>query len=89
MEGNASITVETETIVEIKKANKKDLFSYVQIRGSPPLVWKQTPDLNPTPKIHIFKNDELNCDLMKKNFAKIEKDYKSCTLVNLLGKMQK
>lgn len=54
---------------------KGHLFSHVQLRGSIPVIWKQTPDLKWSPTVTIHPNDKLNCDLTKKNYEDIKTDY--------------
>ena len=49
-DGYVANFVETEQIV---KTASRQLFSHVQIRGSIPLAWTQTPTMKYTPRIHI------------------------------------
>ena len=58
----------------------------MQLRGSIPVIWKQTPDLKWRPKVTIHPNDKLNSEIIKKNYADIKKRYDNCTLLNLIDK---
>ncbi|VWU53181.1 inositol-polyphosphate 5-phosphatase, putative, partial [Hepatocystis sp. ex Piliocolobus tephrosceles] len=50
-QGDVANFVETEQIVICKSIQKTDIFSYVLIRGSIPVLWKQEPTLSLRPKI--------------------------------------
>jgi hypothetical protein len=58
----------------------------VQLRGSMPFIWKQTPDFKWSPKCTIDPNDKLNVDITRKNYQDIKKYYENCTMVNLIDK---
>jgi hypothetical protein len=47
----------------------------VQLRGSMPFIWKQTPDFKWSPKCTIDPNDKLNTDIARKNYEDIKKYY--------------
>jgi|JI9StandDraft_1071089.scaffolds.fasta_scaffold566451_1 phosphatidylinositol 4-phosphatase len=51
-----------------------------------PFIWNQSPDLKWSPKVTISDNDRLNCDVMKKNYDDILKNYENCALINLIDK---
>lgn len=55
-DGNVANYVESEQIVIGEKAT----FSYVQVRGSVPLVWTQTPDLSRLPPLAL--DEETKCE---------------------------
>lgn len=86
MDGNTANTAETEMVIQTEYNNKKHIFSFVQLRGSMPFIWKQSPDMKWSPKVVIGSNDRLNCDVMKKNYDDIHKSYENCALVNLIDK---
>ena len=58
----------------------------MQLRGSMPFIWKQTPDFKWSPKCTIDPNDKLNVDITRKNYQDIKKSYENCTMVNLIDK---
>lgn len=62
------------------------MFSYVQLRGSMPFLWQQTPDLKWSPKCTIDPNDKLNTEITRKNYQDIKKNYENCCMLNLIDK---
>lgn len=74
-DGNTANTAETEVILLTTIANKESIFSFVQLRGSMPFIWKQFPDLKWSPKVNIHPSDKLNQDLAQKNYQTIKKYY--------------
>jgi len=86
LDGNTANTAETEMIIQTEHGGKRHTFSYVQLRGSMPFLWKQNPDMKWSPKVVIGANDKLNCDVMKKNYDDIHKSYENCGLINLIDK---
>ncbi|KAH0786490.1 Phosphatidylinositide phosphatase SAC1 [Histomonas meleagridis] len=70
-EGNTSNYVETEQVISLGSK----LFSYVQIRGSIPVLWSQNPDLKSRlPSIYL---DTPNaCEIaLKKHFQTLHEEY--------------
>ena len=66
-EGNSANFVETEQILIGRANNIKDskeliVASYVQIRGSIPLLWSQSPYLCWAPRVYIY----IYCRLLSK-----------------------
>lgn len=77
--GHVANYVETEELVTIQ-ANK---FSFVQIRGSVPLIWEQSGHkYKPIPKINADLN--LNIQNFTKHFSTELSIYQRLVLVNLL-----
>jgi hypothetical protein len=58
----------------------------VQLRGSMPFIWKQTPDFKWSPSCTIEQNDKFNTEIARKNYNDIKKWYKGCTFLNLIDK---
>lgn len=85
-DGNTANTAETEMVLLTEHQGKEHIFSHVQLRGSMPFIWKQTPDLKWSPKVTIHPSDKLNSDVMRKNYADIKRSYENCTLVNLIDR---
>ena len=86
MEGNTANTVETEMILQIEENQKREIFSYVQLRGLMPILWKQAPTFGVGNKYIINPNDALNEEVMRKHFGKIRECYGNVTLINLIRK---
>lgn len=85
-DGNTANTAETQMILLADQLNKEHIFSHVQLRGSMPFIWKQSPDMKWSPKVEIHPSDKLNSDTMKKNYEDIKKYYDNCSLINLIDK---
>ena len=79
-------TAETETIFLTDANGKEEVFSYVQLRGSIPFLWQQSPDMKWSPKVVINPNDKLNTEITRKNYNDIKKNYENCALLNLIDK---
>lgn len=79
-EGNVSNFVETEQIVE---NNSRFRASYVQIRGSIPLLWGQTVNYRMKPPIEINVDDE-NCLPLKRHVEDLKKCYGEVSFVSLI-----
>lgn len=80
-DGNVSNFVETEQIVE--NTERKRLFSFVQIRGSIPMMWRQTVDYSYKPQIEI----DQECDhelLMRRHIDDLLDHYKKVSIVSLI-----
>jgi phosphatidylinositol 4-phosphatase len=70
--------VETEQIVELKKK----IFSFVIIRGSIPLSWKQTPSIDYKPPTTI--NEKKSTESSTNHFKYLINKYKNAILINLV-----
>ena len=86
LDGNTVNTAETETIFLTESNGKEEVFSYVQLRGSIPFLWQQSPDMKWSPKVVINPNDKLNTEITRKNYNDIKKNYENCALLNLIDK---
>ncbi len=86
LDGNSANTAETEMVLLAEQGGKEHFFSHVQLRGSMPFIWKQSPDMRWSPKVTIHPSDKLNSDITAKNYADIKKSYENCTLVNLVDR---
>ena len=86
LDGNTANTAETEIIFLTEANGKEEIFSYVQLRGSMPFLWKQPPSLKWAPSCTINPNDRLNTDMTKKNYDDIHKNYENVALINLIDK---
>ncbi|KAK8802946.1 hypothetical protein WA588_002106 [Blastocystis sp. NMH] len=78
-DGYVANFVETEQIV---KTASRQLFSHVQIRGSIPLAWTQTPTMKYTPRIHI----EDDTKRLRTHFDMLRGRYGRVLVVNLIDR---
>lgn len=60
--------------------------SYIQTRGSIPLIWTQTPTLKYNPSLGISGDDLLNERVATQHLEDQVKKYKDNVLVNLIDK---
>ena len=85
-EGNAANFAETEQII-IEKGGRGQphvIASYVQIRGSIPLIWTTTPNLKLNPRAKISSDKRLVSKAANSHFDSMIKDYKQIVCVNLV-----
>ncbi|KAI6166942.1 SacI homology domain-containing protein [Pisolithus thermaeus] len=76
--------VETETIIRVQRDSISNVFSFVQIRGSIPLFWKQFGySLKPPPVLAPERTPEQNVDAMKRHFHNTTSVYGPHMIVNL------
>ena len=66
-EGNVSNSCESEEIVIYKPSNKEEinLASFVQVRGSIPLMWTQEPSLQLNPQIRPRNDFDVNATVKR------------------------
>lgn len=84
--GNVSNYVETEQIMTFINEDFYEVYSYLQTRGSIPIIWKQSPNLKWAPKPLIEANPMKNKSAFKYHIDKIKKAYGENHLVNLIDK---
>lgn len=79
LQGNVANFVETEQIVEFEN----NRGSYVQIRGSIPLIWQQYPNLRykPTP---VLISNQMQQEVISKHIESLLPMYGKTVLVNLI-----
>ncbi|CAK7219067.1 hypothetical protein SBRCBS47491_003718 [Sporothrix bragantina] len=96
-DGNVANAVETEQILSPSVVNQlaesqllldqplSKTYSFVQVRGSIPLFWTQSPfSLKPAPVIQ--HSLELNFGALKNHFDGLRREYDSLQVVNLVEK---
>ncbi|KAK4192930.1 Phosphatidylinositide phosphatase SAC2 [Podospora australis] len=87
-DGNVANSVETEQIISSHEATwdpKAKVYSFVQIRGSFPLFFTQSPySLKPTPVLQ--HSADANYAALKKHFEGLRKKYGTLQIVNLVEK---
>jgi hypothetical protein len=87
--GNSANFAESEQIVIQKNEHKKDHFivmSYLQIRGSMPLLWTQLPNLQLNPRMVPRPDFPENFSTFKKHFSEQVTNYGRNVLVNLIDR---
>lgn len=83
-EAHVANFVETETIMQIEREGKRNIFSHVQIRGSIPLFWTQTGyGLKPPPVLAPDRTREQNLDALRRHLKRTLPSYGPHTIVNL------
>ena len=86
LNGNVTNFAETEQILTIKEGDDTKVYSFLQIRGSIPLIWKQTPTLKYTPKVLIEANINKVRKAFTTHFGKLKAIYRKVGIVNLIDK---
>lgn len=85
-DGNVANFVETEVILWVSPGIA---FSYVQVRGSVPIFWEQTPGLIPgQQKIEVTRSSEATQHAFNQHFETLELDYGAVHVVNLLSELR-
>ena len=85
--GNVANSVETEEIITYKdKEGKINICSFIEIRGSIPLIWEQEPNLQLNPKIKPLDDFGKNCEVFKMYIEDMFDNYGSICCVNLIDK---
>ena len=85
-QGNVSNFAETEQILTFINQESYDVYTYLQIRGSIPIIWKQSPNLKWAPKVKIEEDIMKNKSAFKYHISKIKKEYGGNHFVNLIDK---
>ncbi|KAJ3108223.1 Phosphatidylinositide phosphatase SAC1 [Phlyctochytrium planicorne] len=80
-QGNVANFVETEQLVVTENGY---VASYLQIRGSIPLFWKQITNVKYQPKLVVERNSGTAA-AFKKHFTQLQGLYKSVIAVNLIN----
>ena len=85
-EGNISNFCESEEIILYKPDNKEEihLVSFVQVRGSIPLLWTQEPSLQLNPQIRPKNDFEGNSAVFKIHIEELLDNYNAVCCINLV-----
>ena len=86
IDGNAANFVETEQILTLHQNNRFIVASYVQIRGSIPMLWQQKPDLQWAPKAVLCANNRENVATAEKHLSELLSLYSEIAIINLIDK---
>ncbi|KAJ5664762.1 hypothetical protein N7462_011575 [Penicillium macrosclerotiorum] len=85
-DGNVANSVETEVVLWVAPGIT---FSYVQVRGSVPIFWEQTPGLIPgQQKIEVTRSSEATQHAFNRHFEALELEYGAVHVVNLLSELK-
>jgi phosphatidylinositol 4-phosphatase len=86
--GNVANFAETEQILIINDntSNEYTLLSYLQIRGSIPLIWNQLPFLQLNPPIIPSNDYNIHSIAYNRHIFNITQTYDKVTIVNLIDK---
>lgn len=86
-EGNAANFVETEHIfVHYDNVGRMKIASYVQTRGSIPLIWSMKPNMKWSPPVKINPNFEDSRIAAQLHFKETSERYGQQYMVNLIDK---
>lgn len=79
--------VESEQIVTIdSNKGEVNVLSYLQIRGSIPLIWNQVPNLQLNPPIYPSTDNSAQSNAYNRHLTEIVSEYSKVALVNLIDK---
>ena len=85
--GNVANTVETEEILTFKdNEGNINIYSFLEIRGSIPLIWKQEPNMQLNPKIRPKDDFWANCEVFKLHVEQLMDNYGAVCCVNLIDR---
>ncbi|GAB67240.1 phosphoinositide phosphatase SAC1 [Plasmodium cynomolgi strain B] len=84
--GDVANFVETEQILVCKDAHTTKIFSYIIVRGSIPVLWKQEPTLSLRPKIQICSDMQENAKTVNLHMQKLKNTYGKISITNLNNK---
>ena len=85
-EGNIANCVEIEEILVYKENDNIKINSFVQIRGSIPLLWTQEPTVKLNPKIKVNENFIQNYNAFSIHINELIGRYDSVHCINLIDK---
>jgi hypothetical protein len=84
--GNSANFVETEQILIYKQSGKSVVNSFVQVRGSIPLLWSQKPSLAYMPKSKVDAAFASNLEVCRLHVEQLKHEYGDLTFINLVDK---
>lgn len=77
-DGNVANFIETELVI----STLTNLYSFIQVRGSPPLFWEYKGSKS---KIKVYYNGNSTKDAFLKHFHALQEDYKEVMVFSLLS----
>lgn len=84
--GNVSNYAETEQLFTMKFYQSVEVYSYLQVRGSIPVIWKQSPNLGWCPKLIFGQEPSVHKAAFRGHIESMKKSYGESHLVNLIDK---
>ena len=85
--GNVANSVESEEIITFKdKEGKINICSFIEVRGSIPLIWEQEPNFQLNPKIKPLDDFGKNCEVFKIYIEEMFENYGKICCINLIDK---
>ncbi|XP_047981088.1 phosphoinositide phosphatase SAC8 isoform X2 [Salvia hispanica] len=81
LEGDAANFIETEQLLEFKD----HISSFLQVRGSIPLLWEQIVDLSYKPHLQLINHEDTSM-VAERHFNDLLKCYGGCIVVDLTDK---
>ena len=84
--GNVANFIEIEELLISKHSDYTTINSYIQIRGSIPMIWTQEPNMTRNPKIEINNNPEENYNSFSSHIKELLNKYDSIHCINLIDK---
>ena len=85
--GNVANSVETEEIITFKdKEGNINICSFLEIRGSIPIIWEQEPNFQLNPKIKPLDDFGKNCEVFKIYIEEMFDNYGDICCINLIDK---
>ena len=84
--GNVANCVENEEILIFNDDNYINILSFVQIRGSIPILWSQEPCLLLNPPIRPYDDFGKNSEVFKLHIEELFENYNSICCINLIDK---
>ena len=87
--GNVANFVESEEIITFKdNQGNINICSFIELRGSIPLIWEQEPNLQLNPKIKPLDDFGKNCEVFKLHIEELFDNYGSVCCINLIDKVK-
>ena len=85
--GNVANSVETEEIITFKdKDGNINICSFLEIRGSIPIIWEQEPNFRLNPKIRPLDDFGRNGEVFKMYIERMFDNYGDICCINLIDK---
>ena len=85
--GNVANSVESEEIITFKDNDGNiNICSFIEVRGSIPLIWEQEPNFQLNPKIKPLDDFGKNCEVFRMHIEEMFDNYGSVCCVNLIDK---
>ena len=85
--GNVANSVESEEIITFKdNEGNINICSFVEVRGSIPLIWEQEPNFQLNPKIKPLDDFGKNCEVFKLYIEEMFDNYGNICCINLIDR---